>query len=62
MKDDEKEEKRKFQNYTLIVVVTLGIIVGYLSYLQDKKMDKLLEELDERMDKIEKDDQKEDPK
>ena len=44
MKDDEKERKKKFWNYTLIVVVILGIIVGYLSYLQDKRMDKRLEE------------------
>ena len=44
MKDDEKEEKKKFWNYTLIVVVIFGIIVGYLSYLQDKRMDKRLEE------------------
>ena len=48
MKDDEKEEKKKFWNYTLIVVVILGIIVGYLSYLQDKKMDKMEEELDSK--------------
>ena len=46
MKDDEKEEKKKFWNKVLIVVVILGIIVGYLSYLQDKRMDKLEEELD----------------
>ncbi len=44
MKDDKKEEKKKFWNYALIVVVILGIIVGYLSYLQDKEMDKRLEE------------------
>ena len=44
MKDDKKEEKKKFWNYALIVVVILGIIVGYLSYLQDKEMDKMLEE------------------
>ena len=44
MKDDKKEEKKKFWNYTLIVVVIFGIIVGYLSYLQDKRMDKSLEE------------------
>ena len=44
MKDDKKEEKKKFWNYTLIVVVIFGIIVGYLSYLQDKRMDKRLEE------------------
>lgn len=48
MKDDEKEEKKKFWNYILIVVVILGIIVGYLSYLQDKRMDKMLEELDRK--------------
>ena len=57
MKDDEKEEKKKFWNYILIVVVILGIIVGYLSYLQDKKMDKMLEEIDrkkmEQIDPIE---------
>ena len=40
----EKEEKKKFWNNILIVVVILGIIVGYLSYLQDKRMDKRLEE------------------
>ena len=44
MKDDKKEEKKKFWNYALIVVVILGIIVGYLSYLQDKEMNKRLEE------------------
>ena len=48
MKDDEKEEKEKFWNYTLIVVVILGIIVGYLSYLQDKRMDKMEQELDRK--------------
>tara|TARA_B100000886_G_C20162484_1_gene382640 strand:- start:41 stop:232 length:192 start_codon:yes stop_codon:yes gene_type:complete len=61
MKDDEKEEKKNVWNYTLIVVVILGIIVGYLSYLQDKRMDKMEEELEWRFHKIEKDDQKEDP-
>ena len=48
MKNDGKEEKKKFWNKTLIVVVILGIIVGYLSYLQDKKMNKMLEELDRK--------------
>ena len=48
MKDDEKEEKKKFWNKILIVVVILGIIVGFLSYLQDKKMNKMLEELDRK--------------
>ena len=48
MKDDEKEEKKKFWNKVLIVVVILGIIVGYLSYLQDKKMDEMEEELDRK--------------
>ena len=48
MKDDKKEEKKKFWNYALIVVVILGIIVGYLSYLQDKRMDKRLEEAIDR--------------
>ena len=48
MKDDEKEEKKKFWNKILIVVVILGIIVGYLSYLQDKRMDKMLEEIDRK--------------
>ncbi len=48
MKDDEKEEKKKFWNNILIVIVILGIIVGYLSYLQDKRMDKRLEELDRK--------------
>ena len=43
-----KEKKKNVWNYTLIVVVTLGIIVGYLSYLQDKKMDKMEEELDRK--------------
>ena len=61
MKDDKKEEKKNVWNYTLIVVVILGIIVGYLSYLQDKRMDKMEEELEWRFHKIEKDDQKEDP-
>ena len=46
MKDDKKEEKKNIWNKILIVVVILGIIVGYLSYLQDKKMDKMEEELD----------------
>ena len=44
MKDDKKEEEKKFWNNILIVIVILGIIVGYLSYLQDKRMDKRLEE------------------
>ena len=48
MKDDEKKEKKNFWNYMLIVVVILGIIVGYLSYLQDKEMDKREEELDRK--------------
>ena len=43
-----KEKKKNVWNYTLIVVVILGIIVGYLSYLQDKKMDKMEEELDRK--------------
>ena len=54
---EEKEKKKNVWNYTLIVVVILGIIVGYLSYLQDKKMDKMEEELDrkkmEQIDPIE---------
>ena len=54
---EEKEKKKNIWNYILIVVVILGIIVGYLSYLQDKKMDKMLEELDrkkmEQIDPIE---------
>ena len=37
-------KKKNVWNYILIVVVILGIIVGYLSYLQDKRMDKRLEE------------------
>ena len=41
---EEKEKKKNVWNYILIVVVILGIIVGYLSYLQDKRMDKRLEE------------------
>ena len=45
---EEKEKKKNVWNYILIVVVILGIIVGYLSYLQDKKMDKMLEELDRK--------------
>ena len=57
MKDDKKEEKKNVWNKILIVVVILGIIVGYLSYLQDKKMNKMLEELDrkkmEQIDPIE---------
>ena len=48
MKDDEKKEKKTVWNYILIVVVILGIIVGYLSYLQDKQMDKREEELDRK--------------
>ena len=43
---EEKEKKKNIWNHILIVVVILGIIVGYLSYLQDKKMDKMEEELD----------------
>ena len=43
---EEKEKKKNVWNYILILVVILGIIVGYLSYLQDKKMDKMEEELD----------------
>ena len=50
-------KKKNVWNKILIVVVILGIIVGYLSYLQDKKMDKILEELDrkkmEQIDPIE---------
>ena len=50
-------KKKNVWNKILIVVVILGIIVGYLSYLQDKKMDKMLEELDrkkiEQIDTIE---------
>ena len=47
-------KKKKFWNKVLIVVVILGIIVGYLSYLQDKRMDKMLEELDrKKMEQIE---------
>ena len=48
MKDDKKEEKKNVWNKILIVVVILGIIVGYLSYLQDKRMDKMLEEIDRK--------------
>ena len=50
-------KKKNVWNKILIVVVILGIIVGYLSNLQDKKMDKMLEELDrkkiEQIDPIE---------
>lgn len=50
-------KKKNVQNKILTVVVILGIIVGYLSYLQDKKMNKMLEELDrkkmEQIDPIE---------
>ena len=57
MKDDKKEEKKNVWNKILIVVVILGIIDGYLSYLQDKNMDKMLEEIDrkkmEQIDPIE---------
>ena len=48
MKNNEKEKNKNVWNYTLIIVVILGIIVGYLSYLQDKKMDKMEEELDSK--------------
>ena len=41
-------KKKNVWNKRLIVVVILGIIVSYLSYLQDKKMDKMLEELDRK--------------
>ena len=41
-------KKKKFWNKVLIVVVILGIIVGYLSYLQDKRMDKIEQELDRK--------------
>ena len=41
-------KKKNVWNKILIVVVILGIIVGYLSYLQDKKMDKMLEEIDRK--------------
>ena len=41
-------KKKNVWNYILIVVVILGIIVGYLSYLQDKKMDKMEQELDRK--------------
>jgi len=43
-----KLKKKNVWNYILIVVVILGIIVGYLSYLQDKKMDKMEEELEQK--------------
>ena len=50
-------KKKNVWNKILTVVVILGIIVGYLSYLQDKKMNKMLEELDrkkmEQIDPIE---------
>ena len=50
-------KKKNVWNKILIVVVILGIIVSHLSYLQDKKMDKMLEELDrkkiEQIDPIE---------
>ena len=50
-------KKKNVWSKILIVVVILGIIVGYLSYLQDKKMNKMLEELDrkkmEQIDPIE---------
>ena len=48
MKNNEKEKNKNVWNYMLIIVVILGIIVGYLSYLQDKKMDKMEEELDSK--------------
>ena len=48
MKNNEKEKNKNVWNYILIVVVILGIIVGYLAYLQDKKMDKMEEELDSK--------------
>ena len=48
MKNNEKEKNKNVWNYILIVVVILGIIVGYLSYLQDKKMDKMEEEFDSK--------------
>ena len=43
-----KLKKKNVWNYILIVIVILGIIIGYLSYLQDKKMDKMEEELDRK--------------
>ena len=47
-------KKKKFWNKVLIVVLILGIIVGYLSYLQDKRMDKMEQELDrKKMEQIE---------
>ena len=50
-------KKKNVWNKILIVVVILGIIFSYLSYSQDKKMDKMLEELDrkkiEQIDPIE---------
>ena len=50
-------KKKNVWNKILIVVVILGIIVGYLSYLQDKRMDKMEQELDrkkiEQIDPIE---------
>ena len=51
MKDDEKAAfQNKFWNWnTLIVVVILGIIVGYLSYLHYfKRMDKMDQNLIEK--------------
>ena len=41
-------KNKKVWNYKLIVSVILGIIVSYLSYLQDKKMDKMEQELDRK--------------
>ena len=47
-------KKKNVWNKILIVVVILGIIVGYLSYLQDKRMDKMEQELDrKKMEQIE---------
>jgi len=40
--------KKNVWNYILIVIVILGIIVCYFSYLQDKKMDKMEEELNRK--------------
>ena len=40
--------KKNVWNYILIVIVILGLIVCYFAYLQDKEMDKMEEELEQK--------------
>ena len=41
-------KKKNIWNYILIVIVILGLRVCHFSYLQDKEMDKMEEELEQK--------------